>query len=112
MSLHLAAARDISSPRMTETELLHELSILRNDIDSIGRSGGNAYRYEAVLHCHACVASHLGSLLLQFAQYVAQSDYECRIKHSMLDSWARYFSALQRSIIQIRDLVQDGQTGR
>jgi hypothetical protein len=111
MPLRLESARDVPSLR-TETEFLHELSNLRNDIESIARSGGNAYRYEAVLHCLGCVASHLETLVLQFTQYAAHSDYECRIKHSMLDNWARYFSALQSSVIQIRDLVEDVQAGR
>jgi hypothetical protein len=111
MPLRLESARDDPSLRR-ETEFLHELSILRNEIESIARAGGNAYRYEAVLHCHGCVASHLESLLRQFTQYAAHSDYECRIKQSMLNNWTRYFSALQRSVIQIRDLVEDGQTRR
>ena len=111
MALCLESVKDVPSPQMTETEFLHELSILRDDIESIARSGGNASRYEAVLRCLGFVAVHLESMLLQFAQDAAHSDYECRIKRSAIDSWARYFIALQKSIVQIRDLVEDGQAG-
>jgi hypothetical protein len=112
MPLCLESVKDVPSPRMTETEFLHELSIMRNDIESIARSGGNASRYEAVLRCFGFVAAHLERMLLQFAQDAAHSDYECRIKHSAIDNWARYFFALQRSVIQIRDLVEGVQAGK
>jgi hypothetical protein len=112
MPLCLESVKDVQSPRMTETEFLHELSIMRNDIESIARSGGNAYRYEALLHCLGFVAAHLESLVLQFALDAAHSDYECRIKRSAIDSWAQYFFALQRSVIQVRDLVEGVQAGQ
>jgi hypothetical protein len=112
MPLCLESVKDVPSPQMTETEFLHELSILRDDIESIARSGGKAFRYEAVLHCFGFVAAHLESLLLQFAQDAAHSDYECCIKRSAIENWAQYFFALQRSIVQIRDLVEDVQAGQ
>jgi hypothetical protein len=112
MPLCLESVKDVPSPRMTETEFLHELSIMRNDIEAIARSGGNASRYEAVLRCLGFVAAHLESMLLQFAQDAAHSDYDCRIKHSAIDNWARYFFALQRSVIQIRNLVEGVQAGQ